>query len=101
MFCDCKYSVALPRGAVSWSAVCDCGFPDHTRLLFVDYKLNFGEAVVVNYYFSCQAALTTAKSTANFKSHVRNPQTTFSCQTALIKVMSTCPQLILVLKNTA
>ena len=23
--CDCKCSVALSRGAVSWSAVCDCG----------------------------------------------------------------------------
>ena len=21
----CKFPVALPRGAVSWSAVCDCG----------------------------------------------------------------------------
>ena len=25
--------MALPRGAVGWSAVCDCGIPDHTHLL--------------------------------------------------------------------
>ena len=25
MSCDCKCSVALPHGAVGWSAVCDCG----------------------------------------------------------------------------
>ena len=25
MCCCCGYSVALPRGAVGWSAVCDCG----------------------------------------------------------------------------
>ena len=25
MYCYYKYSVALPRGAVSWSAVCDFG----------------------------------------------------------------------------
>ena len=25
MYCYCKYSVALPGGAVVWSAVCDCG----------------------------------------------------------------------------
>ena len=23
--CDCKCSVSLPHGVVSWSAVCDCG----------------------------------------------------------------------------
>ena len=26
--------MALPRGAMGLSAVCDCGFPDHTHLLF-------------------------------------------------------------------
>ena len=26
--------MALPHGAVGWSAVCDCGIPDHTHLLF-------------------------------------------------------------------
>ena len=26
MSCDCKCSVALPRGIVCWSAMCDCGF---------------------------------------------------------------------------
>ena len=26
--------VVLPNGAVGWSAVCDCGIPDHTQLLF-------------------------------------------------------------------
>ena len=30
-----KCSVALPHGAVGWSAVCDGVFPDHTYLLFV------------------------------------------------------------------
>ena len=25
MSCNCVCSVALPRGAVGWSAVCDCG----------------------------------------------------------------------------
>ena len=25
VFCDCCCSVALPHGAVGWSAVCDCG----------------------------------------------------------------------------
>ena len=25
MSCYCKCSVAIPRGAVGWSAVCDCG----------------------------------------------------------------------------
>ena len=25
MSCNCKYCVALPNGAVGWSAVCDCG----------------------------------------------------------------------------
>ena len=27
MSCDCFCSVALPRGAVGWYAVCDCGIP--------------------------------------------------------------------------
>ena len=27
MSCYCKCSVALPHGAVGWSAVCDCGIP--------------------------------------------------------------------------
>ena len=31
---DC--CVALPRGAMGLSAVCICGFPDHTHLLFLD-----------------------------------------------------------------
>ena len=25
MICYCKYSVALPNGALGWSAMCDCG----------------------------------------------------------------------------
>ena len=25
MYCYCKCSVALPHGAVGWSAMCDCG----------------------------------------------------------------------------
>ena len=25
MYCNCYCSVALPHGAVGWSAVCDCG----------------------------------------------------------------------------
>ena len=34
MSCDSKYSLALPLGAMGWSAVYDCGIPDHTHLLF-------------------------------------------------------------------
>ena len=33
MYCYYKYSVVLPHGAMGWSAVCDCGIPDHTHLL--------------------------------------------------------------------
>ena len=25
VYCHCKCSVALPHGAVGWSAMCDCG----------------------------------------------------------------------------
>ena len=32
--CDCYCSVAIPHGAVGWSAVCDCGIFYHTHLLF-------------------------------------------------------------------
>ena len=34
MSCDRQCSVALPYGAVFWSAVCACGIPDHTHLFF-------------------------------------------------------------------
>ena len=34
MSCKCKCSVTLPHGAVGWSALCDSGILDHTRLLF-------------------------------------------------------------------
>ena len=34
MYCYYKCSVALPHSVVGWSAVCDCGIPDHTHLLF-------------------------------------------------------------------
>ena len=27
--------MALPRGAMVLSAVCDCGIPDHTHLVFL------------------------------------------------------------------
>ena len=30
----CKCSVTLPHGAVGWSALGECVFPDHTHLLF-------------------------------------------------------------------
>ena len=40
MYCDCKCSVALPHGAVGWSALCDVVFSDHTHLLFVIKKSN-------------------------------------------------------------
>ena len=39
MSCYCKFSVTLLHGAVGWSAVCDCVFPDHTHLLFLFYRL--------------------------------------------------------------
>ena len=28
----------LPRCAMGWSVVCDCGFPGHTHLLFIAYS---------------------------------------------------------------
>ena len=35
MSCYCKCYVALPQGAVGWSAVCFVVFPDHIHLLFL------------------------------------------------------------------
>ena len=40
MYCYNKCSVALPHGALGWSAVCDCVFPDHTHLVF-DPNISF------------------------------------------------------------
>ena len=34
MYCYCKYSVALPHGAVARSAVCDCGISKPYLLTF-------------------------------------------------------------------
>ena len=34
VFGNCYSYVALPHGAVGWSAACDCVIPDHTQLLF-------------------------------------------------------------------
>ena len=34
MSCDCLCSVALPRGSVGWSAVCDCGISWSYSLTF-------------------------------------------------------------------
>ena len=34
MSCDCYHSVALPHGAVGWSAVCDCGMSRSYSLAF-------------------------------------------------------------------
>ena len=31
--------MALSRGAVGWSAVCGCGIPDHTHLLFCKWGI--------------------------------------------------------------
>ena len=42
---------------------------------------------------------TLIKYIANFRSNVRNPKTIFNCQRALTKGMSTCPQLVVVLKR--
>ena len=39
MSCYCV-TVALPHGAVGWSAVCDCGIPDHTHSLFLFEDVN-------------------------------------------------------------
>ena len=33
--CDCYYTVALPHGAVGWSAVCDCSIRGRTPLHFI------------------------------------------------------------------
>ena len=35
MSCYCKCSVALPHGAMGWSAVCDYGFSGSYSLTFV------------------------------------------------------------------
>ena len=32
--CGCQNSISLPRGAVGWSVVCDCGIFGHTHLPF-------------------------------------------------------------------
>ena len=39
--CDCWCFLTLPRGAVGWSAVCDCGtvFPDHTHFFILSALL--------------------------------------------------------------
>ena len=49
MSCGCYCSLPIPRGAVGWSAVCDCGtvaFPGHTHILFgiceIDYSCFLG-----------------------------------------------------------
>ena len=34
MYCYYNYSVALPHGAVGWSAVCDCGNSRSYSLIF-------------------------------------------------------------------
>ena len=34
MYCCCGLSVALPHGAVGWSAVCDCGISSSHSLTF-------------------------------------------------------------------
>ena len=36
---DC--CVAHPRGVMALSAVCDCGIPDHTHLLFLSWLPSF------------------------------------------------------------
>ena len=39
MYSYYKCSLALPHGAMGWSAVCNCGiFPDHTHLFFGQNK---------------------------------------------------------------
>ena len=38
MYCYYTGSMALPHGAMGWSAVCDCVFSDHTHLL-LDSKI--------------------------------------------------------------
>ena len=40
--CFCKCSVAFPRDALGWSAVCDCGMPGAYPLTFL--KLYFLES---------------------------------------------------------
>ena len=38
MYCDCKCSVALSRGVVGWSALCDMVLPDNTHLPFRNFN---------------------------------------------------------------
>ena len=40
MFCDCKCPVTLPRGAVGWSAVCDCSISWLYLFTFVASRLS-------------------------------------------------------------
>ena len=40
--------MVLPRGAVGLSAVCDCGFPDHTHLLFLGFVTHSGVIIELN-----------------------------------------------------
>ena len=39
MYCYYKCSVAVPHGAVGWSAVSDCGILDHANLLLIARNL--------------------------------------------------------------
>ena len=38
MSCYCKCSVAIPRGTMGWSAVCNCCISNHTHLHFTGQK---------------------------------------------------------------
>ena len=40
MSCDSQCSVALPHGAVGWSAVCDCGISGSYSIAFLKINLN-------------------------------------------------------------
>ena len=44
MSCYCKCSVALPHGAVGWSAVCDCG-------IYRPYLLTFSNKHVTKCWY--------------------------------------------------
>ena len=65
MSCDCKCSVALPHGAVGWSAVCDCGISWSYALTFCTTRLSIGFLKFLNTprcnfirtYHECEGAI--------------------------------------------
>ena len=45
MFCDCQCSIALPNSAVSWFAVCDCGYSRPYSFIVLDIIYIFKKVI--------------------------------------------------------